>query len=178
MHNDDSHDSSSIEYNFTQAYNDLLKKMNQDHKDQVNELKKLMKQHKVDIKNSHNKKANSGKKKQTGFTKPEVVPDNIAKLLDLDKGSSMPRTEVTKEIYKVIQSKGLHYADDKRVFRADKELKKVFNLPDSVNKSTDPKDKSGFNFYNLQSYIAKCYNDQNNKKVKQKRQVSNKLTHS
>lgn len=158
------------ESEFLQECEAMLIKINQEHKERKDELKRIIKLHKIELKNAENtKKVKRKKKKQTGFTRSEVVPDGIAKLIGLNKGSVMPRTEVTKEIYKVIQERDLYYTKDKRVLRADNEIMKLFSLSKNVNKSTDPKDKKGFNFYNLQSYIAKCYNEQDNKQVKAKK---------
>ena len=172
------------ESEFLQECENMLKKMNQEYRERRDELKHIIKLHKIEIKNAEkNKKVKRTKKKQTGFTKSEVVPDGIAKLIGLNKGSVMPRTEVTKEIYKVIQERNLYYTKDKRVLRADNEIMKLFGLSKNVNKCTDPKDKKGFNFYNIQSYIAKCYTEQNNKQTtviitKKQNQTSRKLNHT
>jgi len=92
-----------------------------------------------------------------GFATPEKVPDNIAKFINVPNGTLLPRTQVTKAIYNIIKKRKLRYKKDGRVLRADSEIKKLFNLSDEVNNVTDPKDKNGFTFYNIQSHIAKCY---------------------
>ncbi len=168
------------ESEFLRECEDMLKKMNQEYKERKNELKHIIKLHKMEIKNAEkNKKVKCAKKKQAGITKSESVPDGIAKLIGLNKGSSMPRTEVTKEIYKVIQDRNLYYTKDKRVLRADNEIMKLFGLSKNVNKCTDPKDTKGFNFYNIQTCIAKCYTEKNNKPIKVKQnQTSRKLNHT
>ena len=45
----------------------------------------------------------------------------------------------------------------------DDEIRKIFNLSKDVNKSKDATDKNGFNFFNIQKHIAKCYHNEKNK---------------
>lgn len=138
---------------------EMINKITQDYRANRDAIRELKKQYRQEIKaakkNSRKRKAN----KKTGFTKSEVVPLKLAKLIGVKKGTTMARTQVTKEIYSVIKDRELYYEKDKRVLRADKEIRKVFGLPNSVNKSTDPRDKNGFNFFNIQTYIANCYNE-------------------
>ena len=146
----------------------LLEKITKDYRanrDAIRDLKKQYKQEmKAAKKNSRKRKTN----KKTGFTKSEIVPPKLAKLIGVEKGTTMPRTQLTKEIYAVIKERGLYYENDKRVLRADKELKKIFHLSDDVNKSIDPHDENGFNFFNIQTYIALCYNEKDISKTKNK----------
>lgn len=145
----------------------LLDKITKNYKEQRDDLRQLMKQHRQEMKNV--KKGSKKKKstKKTGFTKPELVPEGLAKLVGLEVGTEMPRTELTKEVYAIFKDRNLFYENDKRVLRADKEIKRVFDLPDNVNDSTDPKDENGLNFYNIQTYIAKCYKNENKKVANQ-----------
>ena len=73
----------------------------------------------------------------------------------------MSRPEFTKNFYKTLISKNLIYEKDKRILRVDDQISKILNIPMSVNNSIDHKDKNGFNFYNVQKYIAKCFNKVN-----------------
>ena len=144
--------------------NKLLKE-NQEYyrntRDQIRKIKKLYLQD-MKIAKKHMRKRKNNKK--TGFTKDDVVPEKLAELIGVDKDTAMPRTKLTKEIYSVIKDRNLFYDKDKRVLRADKELMNIFNLSENVNKSTDPRDKNGFNFFNIQQHIAKCYKDEDIKK--------------
>jgi chromatin remodeling complex protein RSC6 len=135
---------------------ELINKITKNYRSERDEIRELMKLYKKELKNKKNKKKN----KETGFTKPEIVPEELANFIGIEKGTEMPRTELTKRVYKEIKRRGLFYKNDKRVLRADKEIQKMFKLKDNVNKINDPKDKEGFNFFNLQTYIAKCYNEQ------------------
>lgn len=142
----------------------LMDTMTQNYRDQREELKKLTKQYKQELRNA--KKNNKPRKNttRTGFTKPETVPDDLATFVGLDKGSVMPRTELTKEVYNVFRNRGLYYEQDKRVLRTDEEVRRIFNLTADVDNSTDPRDANGLNFYNIQKYIARNYRDFENKK--------------
>lgn len=135
----------------------LIDRITKNYKDQRDEIRKLIRQHKTDMRNAKKTTKKKRGNKKTGFTKPEVVPENLAKFVGLPKGTVMPRTELTKEVYKKIKERKLYYEEDNRVLRADKEIQKLFNLPENVNNSIDAKDKNGFNFFNLQTYIARCY---------------------
>lgn len=145
------------ESNFLNACDELLKQLTVDYKRNKEDILKLKKMYQHSVKNSEKAKQ---KKKHSGITKPQLVPKDLCKLLDLDQNNPVykSRIEITKEIYELLHSRGLYYQQDKRVLRADEEIKKIFNLPDTVNNSIDPKDKQGFNFYTLQSYIKQCYN--------------------
>ena len=166
-----------IDDDFLQRGYALMETMTQNYKDQREELRRLMKQYKHELRNA---KKNTKQKKttaQTGFTKPTIVPDDLAELVDLEKGSVMPRTELTKEIYRVFKDRGLHYENDKRVLRTDAQIRQVFNLDEAVNNSTEYNDPNGLNFFTLQKHIAKVYNDFETKqnapapKKKQNKQV-------
>lgn len=161
------HNQSADDSDFLLQCDHLLEQLTLDFRSHRNELRKLKKQYRVNIRNAK-KGAKRKKTGNTGFTKPERVPDSIAELISIDKGSEMPRTQVAKEIYRVLNERGLRYEQNKRVLRADKQIKKIFNLPESVNQSTDEKDPHGFNFYNIQTYIAQCYNNQNQPKLSTK----------
>lgn len=121
------------------------------------EINLLKKQYKKDIRSTKKKKKRVTN--CTGFTKAEPVPDKLVTFLGLEKGATMPRTDVTHEVYKVIKDRGLVYEKDGRVLRTDAEIRKLFNLPESVNKNKDPKNKNGFTFFTFQRYMANIYKE-------------------
>ncbi|QKF94042.1 SWIB/MDM2 domain-containing protein [Fadolivirus algeromassiliense] len=141
----------------------LLEKITKNYKEQRDDIRNLVKLHKKELKNARKKKAKITKDK-TGFTKPTPVPENLANFLGLPKGTEMPRTELTGLLCKEFTKRNLYHKDDRRIIIPDDDVTKLFNLPKSAEKSTDPKDKNGLNFYNLQKHIAKCYNEQYNEK--------------
>lgn len=147
---------------FIKQCEELIDTITQNYKQQRDEIRKLMKLHKTEIKRIKKTKRFNKDRDDSGFTKATAIPDKLAEFIKEPTGTEMSRTLLTKKIYNEIKKRNLLYENDGRVFRADAEFKKLFDLPDSVNTSTNPKDKLGFNFYNLQKYIAKCYDEQNN----------------
>jgi hypothetical protein len=92
---------------------------------------------------------------QTGFVKPRRLSDELCSLIDVPKGTEMSIPDYTKRFYDVLRARNLFYENDKRVFRADAQLLKLFELPASVNESVDFQDKNGFNFSTLQTTLSK-----------------------
>jgi len=141
----------------------LIEKINRNAKENKDEIRNLKKVFKKEIKNAFKHKYNSNglnvEKKKTGFTTNEIVPPSLCELVNIDYGTKMPRTELTRKIYDVIKERKLYFNQDKRVLRADDQIKKIFKLSENVNESKSYNDKDGFNFYNIQKYIANCYND-------------------
>ena len=118
-------------------------------------LKKLESAYNADVKKiKKTKPKRNAPHKLTGFAKPKPVPDKLAKFIGVNAGTELAGPAVTKLVWAQLKEKGLTYEGDKRVFRTNPEISELFNVPKSVNKSTDHKDKTGFNFCNLQKYIA------------------------
>jgi len=141
------------------------------------ELNKLSKSHENDVKKirtAKNKKID--KKNVSGFMKTSPIPSSIADYLDIDRNSNLNRNDIHSKIYTKLKDKGLTYEKDHRVLRVGDEEKKLFNLTDNVNKITSPSDKTGFNFYNLHSYISKIFINNVNKNVLAKSNNNDKLT--
>jgi|AntRauTorckE6833_2_1112554.scaffolds.fasta_scaffold58899_2 chromatin remodeling complex protein RSC6 len=145
--------------NFDNMCDNILIKITEDYKSQKEEIRKLKLKYHQDIKKAKKVKTQVKVKKATGFTKTELVPYGLTRIINVAEGTILSRTQVTKKVYGYIKQNNLYYEKNKRVLRADSLLKEVFNLSDYVNKSTNEKDKNGFNFYNIQKYISKCYNN-------------------
>lgn len=164
---------------FEQQCDIILKKLTDNYREQREEIRNLIKLHNKEMKTiakTKNKRNNQHKKDKSGFTKPSVVPDKLANFVSIKKGTVMSRTELTGLICNEFKKRNLYYEKDKRVILPDDEVKKLFNLPDNADQSTDPKDANGLNFYNLQKYIAECYNEYNDKINKKKiNNQSNKI---
>ena len=152
---------------FLTQIDELIDLMNKNRRDEREMCKKLARLYKQEIKTAKKSTRRRRNDKKTGFTKPETVPANLAKLVSLPEGTEMPRTQLTKRVYSVLRERGLFYEHDERVLRADDDVLKAFNLTKDVNKSTNPKDPDGLNFYNLQRHIANCYNVQNKPEEKE-----------
>jgi chromatin remodeling complex protein RSC6 len=141
---------------FIKQCDTLIDKINRSAKEQKNEIRQLKKLYKKSLKEAIKVKKKEGKKK-TGFTTDEIVPKDLAKLIGVEYGTKMPRTVLTSKVYNVLKERNLYYSGDKRVLRADDEIRHIFNLSKTVNESKDAKDEDGFNFFNIQKHIAKCY---------------------
>lgn len=90
-----------------------------------------------------------------GFLKEKQVPKKLALFLGVKPGTELTGPQITSAVWKKLSEKGLLSEDDKRVFKVDKEVSDLFGVPTSVNKVKDYNDKkNGFNFRNLQTYIA------------------------
>lgn len=126
------------------------------------ELKKLETNYQQDLLKvwkSKKKRATNGDK--TGFIKNKKLPNKLALLIGVPEGTEMSMPAYTSKFYEeVLNKKNLLFDKDKRVFRADKELMELFDLPESVNQSNDYKDKKGFNFSTLQKYFSKIMKEE------------------
>jgi len=118
-------------------------------------FKKLESAYKHDIKKvrKHKQKRN-GPHVPTGFAKEQEVPEKLAKFIKVKAGSKMTGPRITSAVWKQLTARGLTSDGDKRVFRTNAEVTELFGVPPSVNKSTSHQDKNGFNFCNLQRFIA------------------------
>ena len=118
-------------------------------------LKKLESAYRHDIKKIKKyKQKRNGAHKPTGFAKPQVVPEKLAKFIGVNNGDELTGPEITSKVWTQLKERGLTYEKDKRVFRTNKEVSDLFNVSNDVNKCTNHRDKNGFNFCNLQTYIA------------------------
>lgn len=122
-------------------------------------LKKLESVYNSDIKKiKKSRPKRNSRPEPTGFNKPKEIPEKLAKFIGVETGTQLSGPQITKRIWKVLEDKGLLYSEDKRIFRTNSEISKLFGIPNSVNESTYHKDKNGFNFCNLQKYIANALN--------------------
>lgn len=123
-------------------------------------------------------------KKKTGFTEKKPVPDKFLKFLELKKGTELSRTDVGKMISGIIHERGLKSEKDGRVWRADKEIKKLFSLTDEANIVDDPRNKKSLSIYTLQTHMKKIYDedkakkekDENKKKKNKKKKKTTEIT--
>ncbi|AYV84437.1 MAG: hypothetical protein Hyperionvirus25_23 [Hyperionvirus sp.] len=124
-------------------------------KDLKTGIKKLEASYQYDMNKAMKaKRKRNGPVKATGFVKELSLPKDLAELIDVPEGTKISMPTYTKKFYEMLKANNLFYEQDGRVLRANDQIKRVFKLPDSVNESTDYKDKNGFNFYTLQKHIA------------------------
>ncbi len=158
---DDDKDRDS-DYESISSCDTLLELIKTHYAAQKDEILKLKRKIRNDMKSVRKNKRKGTNPKRTGFTTDEIIPEKLTKLLGIPKGTTMPRTKLTQKVYKLLKDRGLQYKGDGRVLRTDKEIRAIFNLSETVDKSIDPKDKEGFNFFTMQTHIARLYNESAN----------------
>lgn len=136
--------------------NDTLKKFKEYYNVLYSEVKKLETSYNYDLKKIKKfKQKRTGNYQPTGFTKPQPIPQKLAKFIDVQLGTELTGPQITQKVWQQLKLKNLVYEKDKRIFRTNKDISELFGVPETVNNSTDHKDvENGFNFCNLQKYIA------------------------
>jgi chromatin remodeling complex protein RSC6 len=87
------------------------------------------------------------------LAKPQKVPSKLAKFIGVEAGDELTGPDITLKVWDQLKKRDLTYDKDRRVFRTNKEVSELFNIPMSVNESINYRDEKGFNFCNLQKYI-------------------------
>lgn len=143
----------SVEFtNQFQALSSIILNMASQFKEVQSQLKTLQKTHAKEVKalqkRTRKRKNRDGKAKSpSGFTQPTKISDDLAGFLGLDKGSEIPRTEVTKKINSYIKEHGLQWEKNKRHIKPDKKLGGLLN----VGKGEE------LTYFNLQTYLKPHY---------------------
>lgn len=100
--------------------------------------------------------------KPTGFNKPRLIPDKMAELIKIPKGTQMSGPQYTKKFYDYIKENKLHKNDTLKIFRINKEIQNAFDLTNEqvkiMNESTNDRDPNGFNFTTIQRFFSKEFN--------------------
>lgn len=113
-------------------------------KTELRSLEKItVKQIKVAEKLS-NKKRRKGNRAPSGFVKPSLISDELAKFLDKPCGTEMARTDVTREINKYIRANNLQDKSNGRKINPDKQLTQLLKIEDTVD----------LTYFNLQKYMG------------------------
>jgi chromatin remodeling complex protein RSC6 len=143
----------SVEFtNQFQALSSIILNMASQFKEVQFQLKTLQKTHAKEVKalqkRTRKRKNRDGKAKSpSGFTQPTKITDELAGFLGLDKGSEIPRTEVTKKINCYIKEHDLQWEQNKRHIKPDKKLGSLLK----VGKGED------LTYFNLQTYLKPHY---------------------
>jgi chromatin remodeling complex protein RSC6 len=95
------------------------------------------------LKASAKKRKTSGNRQPSGFVKPTLISDELAKFLGKASGTEMARTEVSKEINAYIRAKELQDKTNGRKIIPDASLSKLLNLQSSDE----------LTYFNLQKYM-------------------------
>jgi chromatin remodeling complex protein RSC6 len=98
-------------------------------------------------KNRRSKNSSNRKQVKSGFNKPTAVPVGVASLFDIEEGTLLARTVVTKMIYQYIRDHNLQNPENKREIRPDSKIRKLFLLS-----KTDK-----LSFENFQTHMKKLY---------------------
>jgi chromatin remodeling complex protein RSC6 len=107
-------------------------------------LEKVMnKEMKLAAKATSKKRRSTGDRKPSGFVKPAVISDELAKFLGKELGSEMARTEVSKDINSYIRAHKLQDKDNGRIIHPDAKLTKLLK----VAKGDE------LTYFNLQRYM-------------------------
>jgi len=106
--------------------------------------KKMLRDLKTAQKQSSKRKKRSGTRAPSGFVKPTLISDELAKFLDKPSGSEMARTEVTRDINKYIRSNNLQDTSNGRKINPDVKLSTLLKL----------KKEDELTYFNLQRYMS------------------------
>lgn len=115
-------------------------------KEMVSIIKCLQKEHQKIVKQTTKKNKNAGtgaKRSPSGFAQPTLLSDQLCDFLGVAHGTSLARTEVTKQINEYIKKNKLQNPDDKRQILPDANLKNLLNM----------KDGDKLSYFNVQSYL-------------------------
>jgi upstream activation factor subunit UAF30 len=92
----------------------------------------------------NNRKKRKGNRAPSGFVKPSLISDELAKFLDKPSGTEMARTDVTREINKYIRANNLQDKSNGRKINPDKQLTQLLKIGESVD----------LTYFNLQKYMG------------------------
>ena len=143
-----------VQESFETIYNRMLENISSSlklQKDINRDNKLLLKLHNREIrlarKNRRSKNSANRRNVKSGFNKPTPVPEPVAKLFDIEAGTLLARTVVTKMIYQYIRDNGLQNPENKRQINPDSKIKKLFQLSKGDTLS----------FENFQTHMKKLY---------------------
>ncbi|AGC01834.1 SWIB/MDM2 domain-containing protein [Acanthamoeba polyphaga moumouvirus] len=143
----------NIDEDFDKKAEIIMEKLRQNYLEQkklINDFRELKATHKKEIKciNKSNSRSNSGK--HTGFNKPEPVPPSLKSLLKI-KDDKLPRSKITNLIYQYFTDNNMYNTKTKKEIIPNSKIRKIFGM----------KDDDVMNFYNLQTWLKKVYNESN-----------------
>ena len=161
--NDDKNNSSSKDLDLFEKEIDELFSESQTIITRLRKLKNRIPKLKTMYKKLHKKIENTGTKKMTGIFKDKKLPDELASLLEIEKGTMMNNVEITSAVIKYLKKEKLYYNKNKQVYRANSKIIKIFNLSLDVNNKTDPRDKDSLSIYTINKLVAQYLKNQENK---------------
>jgi chromatin remodeling complex protein RSC6 len=142
--------SDAVDHSITSGFSDFITKFQSmlvnfnSLKTELRNLEKMtVKQLKVAEK-LNNRKRRKGNRAPSGFVKPSLISDELAKFLDKPCGTEMARTDVTREINKYIRANNLQDKSNGRKINPDKPLTQLLKVSDTVE----------LTYFNLQKYMG------------------------
>ncbi len=144
--------SKSIE-NFDEKAEAIIEKLRENYLEQkklINDFRELKATHKKEIKSISRSNTRSSTGKLTGFNKPEPIPASLRSLLKI-KEDMLPRSKITNLIYQYFTDNKMYNTKTKKEIIPDSHIKKIFGM----------KDGDVINFYNLQTWLKKVYDENN-----------------
>lgn len=106
--------------------------------------KKAVRELKTAQKVNAKKKRKSGNRSPSGFVKPTLISDELAKFLQKPLGSEMARTEVTREINTYIRAHNLQDKTNGRKINPDQQLAALLKIQSGEE----------LTYFNLQRYMS------------------------
>jgi chromatin remodeling complex protein RSC6 len=132
---------------------DGLRKNYLEQKKLIADLKELQTLHKKEIKSvSNGIRKESGK--LSGFNQPKAVPEDLRKLLGIKETELLSRSKVTHLLYKYFTENGMYDKKTKKEIIPNSSVRKIFGM-----KKTD-----SLNFYNMQTWLRKLYDESTEEK--------------
>ena len=163
--NETATDNNRVEYSLETHYRDLIRSIDTRRREDLvlkKSLKKFVERtNRAVVRSAKTKKSsNPGKKRATGFGDKTPLPPEFAKLFNMTE-ETVPRTDISKHLHKYLDDNGLKDKKDRRIHRVNDAIQEAFHLTDAqvkyMNSVDSPKDKEGFNFYNVQNFIKTVY---------------------
>lgn len=105
------------------AFKKNIKEVNDDIKSVEKYIKKTMKSYHKEI-----CKKKKPKKMPSGFAKPSNVTKELCDFLNIQEGTKIARTEVTKSLINYINTNNLQNQDNKKHFSPDNKLKELLGI--------------------------------------------------
>ena len=94
-------------------------------------------------------------RKPSGFAKPTYLSPELCSFLNIEKGTELARTEVTKRILAYVKDKNLQNETSKR----------VINVDDNLNKLLQPVDNEEVTYFSIQRLMKPHYIKPDNETV-------------
>lgn len=138
----------SVESVFVSKLSSFVNKVNLINKE-VRELQMLGKtlekefNNVVKVLSKHKTKKNNENRTLSGFAMPSLLSTELYEFLNIEKGTRIPRKDVTRLINEYIKTNELRNEADKRKICPDEKLMKIFNCTKEDNVT----------YFNLQTYM-------------------------